>query len=373
MCLTNLGKTFPEEELCGAHGTCVEGICVCDTNWGNSIDLAPVLALNQGAREIFENATVNTTSITVEEFESLFINSSPCSRMIPFRNTLFSINFLFSLFAALYSIKYIKTKVDLKKRIPQIFSCLLVMTEAALKIVYQENISFPFSFVPSLLIGVLIIYFQISVYDFYCKYTKYHLAKARKRFGLKVKFLGINLENFLVYQIHYSKYYEVILYGSTFFIAPIIIQIMRKQNKFDFNLFLVAHKFIIAQWIIGFVIVLFLFLLTQAIFSSLIADFKALKELYKENTNYFSLLKERAQEETNSKYTKLEIIIISLERTQTLISFFVFLCIISYLTFFLYIPSQLWFQYIGPGLVAFCWPIILSYVVGQEERKLSRN
>eukprot|EP00924_Labyrinthula_sp_SR-Ha-C_P009739 snap_masked-scaffold_22-processed-gene-4.19-mRNA-1 protein AED:1.00 eAED:1.00 QI:0/0/0/0/1/1/3/0/233 len=231
MCLTNVGKTFPEEELCGAHGTCLEGVCVCDTNWGNSIDLAPVLALNQGAREIFENATVNSTSITVQEFESLFINSSPCSRMIPVRNFMYSINLLFSILATFYFIRNMKTKADLNKRLPQVISFIPVMIDSVLKIVYQEKVSFPFSFFPSLIVGSLIVYFQLSIYNFYCKYTKYHLSKARQKFGLEVKFLG------------------------TFFVPPILIQSSRIRNEFDFNLFLIAYKLIIAQWIVGSLIV----------------------------------------------------------------------------------------------------------------------
>eukprot|EP00924_Labyrinthula_sp_SR-Ha-C_P009736 snap_masked-scaffold_22-processed-gene-4.14-mRNA-1 protein AED:1.00 eAED:1.00 QI:0/0/0/0/1/1/2/0/394 len=369
MCMTNFGKTFPEKELCGAHGTCLEGVCVCDTNWGNSIDLAPVVALNQGAREIFESATANLTSISVDEFEHLLIRSSPCSRIIPFRNGLYSVSFLFSLFAAFYFITRIKTRADLRKTAPQMLSLVLIMIDAFLKIAFQENVSFPFSFFPALVIASIVVYFQISVYDFFCKYSKYHLIKARHNFGLEVKFLGINLEKFLVYQIHYSKYFEIIFYSGTFFVPPILIQVMRQRNEFDFDLFLIAHKLIIAQWIIGSCIVLFLFLLTQAVFGGLLSDLKALKLIYEKSPEYSSRLRERAQSFTAAKQTILENNIRTLQKTRILVSNFVISCILSYIAWFVFPPSQLAFQYIGPGLVGLNWPFICVFAAIEEERK----
>eukprot|EP00924_Labyrinthula_sp_SR-Ha-C_P009745 snap_masked-scaffold_22-processed-gene-4.20-mRNA-1 protein AED:1.00 eAED:1.00 QI:0/0/0/0/1/1/2/0/116 len=95
--------------------------------------------------------------------------------------------------------------------------------------------------------------------------------------------------------------------------------------------------------------------------------------MYEKNTNYNSQLKETTQSSNSPKHNILEDSIKSLKETRKLVSSFVFSCIFSYIAFFVYPPSHLWFQYIGPGLLGFFWPAICIFVLKEDEKRSNKK
>eukprot|EP00924_Labyrinthula_sp_SR-Ha-C_P011634 snap_masked-scaffold_17-processed-gene-3.28-mRNA-1 protein AED:1.00 eAED:1.00 QI:0/0/0/0/1/1/3/0/228 len=220
MCLTLLGKTKPVEDLCGAHGQCIDNICICDKYWENSLDFMSLVDYGSGGSEVFYNLTEIEDFVSVDAYKNSLLQSAPCTRYEP-----------------LMTVSILQKKRQ-RFRIVHIFRTLgflIFMIYAILKISLGKQANYPFTLSTSILFSCFKICKNSTIYFYFYKHASWQIVKARQMYSLRVTAFGIDLELFFQYQKKFAAFYDIFIFSSLYFVAPFVIEFLRDEEDIEFE------------------------------------------------------------------------------------------------------------------------------------------
>eukprot|EP00924_Labyrinthula_sp_SR-Ha-C_P001962 maker-scaffold_30-snap-gene-3.24-mRNA-1 protein AED:0.11 eAED:0.93 QI:0/0/0/0.75/1/1/4/0/360 len=309
MCLTVFGETSPTEELCGKHGHCVENICVCDSGWSRSIDLFPKVYAGNGAEQIFNSLEQNRSIVTLNVFVEELSLSAPCTENLFFWNL---IHILASVCGLV--VLFVITKVQKNKQKTNGFETLKKLSVFYIAVVHfvkllERDPQFPFTLHTSILLGAVAFLSQAVIYLFFIKHTKYHLKKAKALYTLRPMLWGVNLEHFFFFQINFSFVLNVIAFGGSWIISPLVVQGFDQKQAIDSSIILFLRIFPIMQNVVGALTFLFLLILSKVLTTILLGDLHTLLQFYPstQSTTTFNQIadEENARKKKTISITKL--------------------------------------------------------------------
>eukprot|EP00924_Labyrinthula_sp_SR-Ha-C_P010464 snap_masked-scaffold_79-processed-gene-0.34-mRNA-1 protein AED:1.00 eAED:1.00 QI:0/0/0/0/1/1/2/0/154 len=150
MCLTIIGEDKPENKLCGTHGFCQQGECICEPGWFRLLDFAPGIASGDGAEKLFIDNFGNENHTSFEEFKPILFKSAPCVGNIYLLQTIFLLSLFVNAFSILFLIYFpTRNKILLVLKIGALLTGLIY---AAMKVFLGEKVVYPYYLPSSLLL-----------------------------------------------------------------------------------------------------------------------------------------------------------------------------------------------------------------------------
>eukprot|EP00924_Labyrinthula_sp_SR-Ha-C_P014722 snap_masked-scaffold_85-processed-gene-0.14-mRNA-1 protein AED:1.00 eAED:1.00 QI:0/0/0/0/1/1/2/0/358 len=280
MCLTLTGEV--NKNICGAHGTCIDGECICDAGWSHMVDFGLTLAGGKGAEELFEENFGNGNSTSFKEYKELFIKATPCVGNETFVLTGYILGVLANLLCIGYMIYFPATR-DKTFLYIKIITLFLGLIYTIIKILLGEKAAYPYFFSTSLLFAAYLVLMNTIISIYFYKYGKYHLEKAKLMYSLRVKFHGVDIERILKYQVSILFVVFIVGFSGTFFIPPFYLQIKKRENGFSFETMKVLKRFQEFQNLFIVIIALYNTLMTNIILGALLKDLKLLSEARTQN------------------------------------------------------------------------------------------
>eukprot|EP00924_Labyrinthula_sp_SR-Ha-C_P004332 snap_masked-scaffold_3-processed-gene-20.29-mRNA-1 protein AED:1.00 eAED:1.00 QI:0/0/0/0/1/1/2/0/365 len=365
MCLTTTGETFPESDLCGTFGTCIQNTCVCKDNFVNSLDFLPAISGGSGAKKLLQNLTSNGEEVTLDKFYAQLIKIAPCTRHKPLIFGIFVLALFVIIPCIVFSFYSEKRKRFKVVHYVRTFSLSAFAVHAFLRVVFIDDAEYPFHFPSSLSVGFFVAGLNATFYFYFYQFTKYHLSKAKLLYGLKVTFYGFDLENIFFYQIRISIILDLFVYAGSYFAPPIFIQILCSRDSFtesDLNLIAIFQKL---QHILGATFCLYLLFITRVLFPPLVADLKVLSDS-RDMENQGSMRIELDQDlevDADSKNYKIRTLIEKTLLTTKILTVWTISAATTFIIL-LFVPQiEVSFQYTGPILTSIIYPItIVCYI-----------
>eukprot|EP00924_Labyrinthula_sp_SR-Ha-C_P010445 maker-scaffold_79-snap-gene-0.44-mRNA-1 protein AED:0.00 eAED:0.00 QI:218/1/1/1/0/0.5/2/150/358 len=275
MCLTLTGEV--NKNICGAHGTCIDGECICDSGWTGLLDFTPEASGGDGAHQLFIDNFGNGNKTSFEDFKPILFKAAPCTGNIGLLKTLLIISIFVSLVCLVYSF-YLPTRSERKFRILKITGISVSLIYIVLKLSFFEDAVYPYFLPTSLIIGFFLISMNSIINFYFYKYAKYHLEKARMMYSLKVRFYGVDVEKLFKYQVSFSFLFHVIVFPFSYFIPPIYLSLNKTETKFSFETMKTLTNIQVTNNLITFLVSFYFFLICQVVLGALLKDLKLLAE-----------------------------------------------------------------------------------------------
>eukprot|EP00924_Labyrinthula_sp_SR-Ha-C_P004321 snap_masked-scaffold_3-processed-gene-20.6-mRNA-1 protein AED:1.00 eAED:1.00 QI:0/0/0/0/1/1/3/0/343 len=245
MCLTWSGKSYPEQDLCGNHGECIQDICVCFDGWSNSLDLNHGYLGQHDYSDILQEVQNKSDIVTLESFYEQLLLSSPCNRYDPIMSLMFS----FSILACLTSIVFSFCRKKLRTlRTVHSFRTVSLISYASyscIKLVKGNQANEIFYFPAGLFLSISIVSINASVIFYLYKHLKYQLEKAKTLYRMQVSLFGYGIIKVLRVEAILAMLINFIIFVLVLLTAPVYVFQMRDHNlKSDniINLFNLYHK-----------------------------------------------------------------------------------------------------------------------------------
>eukprot|EP00924_Labyrinthula_sp_SR-Ha-C_P004621 maker-scaffold_1-snap-gene-6.1-mRNA-1 protein AED:0.00 eAED:0.00 QI:279/1/1/1/1/1/2/257/360 len=275
MCLTITGEEEPKNKLCGAHGTCVERECVCESGWIPVLDFAPNLASGNGAEELFKNYFGDGNQTSFKDFNAILYKAAPCVGNEALLETEFIIGTIANLFCLGY-VFYFPTRKDKHFRLLKIAALFIGLIYTGMKFILGERAVYPYYVSTSLLFGLFIILMNTVTSVYFYRYAKYHLGKAKLMYSLRVKFYGIDVETLFKYQISFLFFFHILVFSGTYLLPTIYLSINKEENKFSFETMKTLWKIQFSQYVISIIAALYFIGICNIILGALLKDLKLL-------------------------------------------------------------------------------------------------
>eukprot|EP00924_Labyrinthula_sp_SR-Ha-C_P014721 snap_masked-scaffold_85-processed-gene-0.15-mRNA-1 protein AED:1.00 eAED:1.00 QI:0/0/0/0/1/1/2/0/370 len=271
MCLTLLGSNKPENKLCGAHGTCFEGKCICDSGWNKLLDFSPTIASGQGIEQLFKEHNWNQNKTSYKEFESILLKSSPCAANENLRQIISILCLIVTLFCLGFLI-FFRRKTNNKHLFLKIIVLFSGLIYSVTKLILGEKASYPYYFPSSFLLALYMVGINTVIYFYFFSLAKYHLKKAKLLFALKVTFYSFEVEKILKYQIFFSFITQILIFSFSYFAPSIYLYINKGEDKFSFYTIKTISRIQITQNILAIFITFYYFLISNIVLEALLKD-----------------------------------------------------------------------------------------------------
>eukprot|EP00924_Labyrinthula_sp_SR-Ha-C_P014725 snap_masked-scaffold_85-processed-gene-0.20-mRNA-1 protein AED:1.00 eAED:1.00 QI:0/0/0/0/1/1/2/0/150 len=143
MYLTITGEVESNHKLCGAHGTCVEDECVCESGWVPLLDFVPNLAGGTGAEELFRNNFGDGNETSFKEFRAILYKAAPCAGNEALLKSVFILGIIINLFC-LEIVVYFPPKRDKSFQLLKIGALFIGLIYATMKVIIGEKAAYPY-------------------------------------------------------------------------------------------------------------------------------------------------------------------------------------------------------------------------------------
>eukprot|EP00924_Labyrinthula_sp_SR-Ha-C_P004395 snap_masked-scaffold_3-processed-gene-21.60-mRNA-1 protein AED:1.00 eAED:1.00 QI:0/0/0/0/1/1/2/0/361 len=352
MCLTWSGKSQPEEELCGSHGTCIEGVCVCSSGWSNSLDLNHGYLGQNDYKNILRELKNESEVVTVEDFSEQLLLSSPCSKYDPFMTTIFSLSVIVCSVALIFSFYNKATQRIKAVHFFRTIALVHYIIYALLKLIKGNEAHEIFNLGAGWTLGVFFTCMNATIIFYLYKHLQYQVSKAKKLYTLRVSLFGYGISQLLTIQAGFALILNVFIFFFLHNIAPFYVWLIHDENleSEDFVDLLILYHRIFIYGFIGFYLVLLL--LSEILLKSFVEDLKAVRDRRKMN-NYSVSISE-SEERTTGWQDRLDSVLVHISSIRCAIKFQSFVTaslLCSLATFPSLSPLMQYSAHFGLGLI----------------------